>query len=319
MTGKKILIITGTTATGKTGLAVDLARKHGGEIVSADSRQSYRHLDIITGKDAEGGSFTRVKKAGSFDLGFYKIGSTPVWLYDAVSPREYFSAFDWAGLARIAVGLIEGKGRLPVIAGGTYFYIDTLLTGPSEAGVAPDWELRRRLGKVSLGKLQEMLAGLNPDRLGLLNESDRQNRRRLIRWIEKEIRSPKSKIQRKAKPLSDQYDLTWIGLKYADKEKLWEAIKARVEKRLAEGAVAEVETLLSMGYRRDDFGLQTIGYQEIIKYLSGETDLTGAVGEWTRREVQYAKRQFTFMKRNPRIVWYEVDRTPLREIANMVY
>lgn len=283
-----MIVITGQTATGKTSLAVELAKKHGGELVNFDSRQIYRHLDIITGKD---------------------LPPSEIHLYDIVTPDKYFSSYDYVAKARPVIEEIRNRGRTPVLVGGTYLYLKHLLYD-FDVQAPPDFDLRKILNKKTVPELQEKLMELSQGEIDTMNNSDRNNSRRLIRRIE--IIS-KGQSFRRTDPISqgnlrsNRLGVTsYIGLKYKDKEKLIEAIKIRVSKRIEAGAVAEVEKLLRMGYGENDPGMKTIGYQELIKYLKGVISYEHAVEQWINHEVQYAKRQYTFMKKDVNISWKEI-------------
>jgi tRNA dimethylallyltransferase len=300
---KRILAITGTTATGKTTLAIKKAKELNGEIISVDSRQLYRYLDIVTGKDITNNNFELVTVlANGFRLGFYKIEKIPVWLYDVVDPKKPFSSYDWALCAKEAIKLIEKKNKLPILVGGSYFYLQSLLYGLKSAGVGPNWPLRQKLAKLEIGLLQQKLKQISADSFSKLNQSDKQNKRRLIRHLEKltEDRSPR--FQPCLGIISD-YQVEIIGLKFNSRQDLAVQIEKRVEKRLAKGALEEIELLLQMGYKRDDPGMQTIGYQQLLAYINDEASLKEAKEQWIKKEVQYAKRQLTFMKKNQEISW----------------
>jgi len=301
----KLLIITGPTATGKTGQALRLAKELGGELVSADSRQCYKHLDIITGKDFEEPNWqkkTTLKER--FELGYYTIQGVPVWLYDVLDLKEYFSAFEWAQCAKAVIENIRRRQKVPILVGGSYFYLQTLLYGLADQAGEVDWEKRQALETMTLGELQQRLKKLNPRIYEGLNSSDRQNKRRLVRWIEK-LTELKGGLPSQT-PLSnwaDQFSLDFRGRRFKQKTDLIGKIKLRLEERLLKGALAEVEILLSMGYAETDPGLQTLGYRELLRYLRGELTLVEAIQIWETKELQYAKRQLTFMKKNSQIVW----------------
>ncbi|MFS8159548.1 MAG: tRNA (adenosine(37)-N6)-dimethylallyltransferase MiaA [Candidatus Roizmanbacteria bacterium] len=273
-----ISILTGQTATGKTEKAVKLAKETNGEIISADSRQIYTHLDIITGKDrVEGVSF---------------------WGYDLVDPKQIYSSYDFAHYAKDKINDIVKRGKHPIIVGGTYLYIQELLYGSDQKGVSPNQELRTKLSGISIGHLQTMLQNTSRVIWEGLNESDKKNPQRLIRKIEiaqsGQTISPISK--------TPNYDLTSYGcFFFKDQKELEETISQRVQKRIEQGAENEVKKLLEMGYTKDDPGLKTIGYTQLIKYLEGSISYEKALEEWIRSEIQYAKRQKTFMKRDPNL------------------
>jgi len=199
-----------------------------------------------------------------------------------------------------------------IFIGGSYLYIHHLLYIDQKKAVPPDEKLRKELEKLDVEKLQKKLQALNKDLFAGLNKSDRCNRHRLIRKIEisQSIANYQEKglqfrfnIQNKIK---FHPSIKIIGLKHKDKEALREKIGRRVRMRLAAGAVEEGEKILKLGYSPDSFGLKTIGCQQIIKYLHHQIDYSTMIEEWINKEVQYAKRQYTFMKRDPHIEWRKV-------------
>lgn len=282
----KLVVITGQTATGKTKLALTYAEKYRGELINFDSRQIYRSLNIITGKDKR------------------EIVSK-VHLYDIVDPKEYFSSFDYKQQALPIVEDIINRGKVPVFVGGTYLYLKHFLYDVETERIPPDWNLRKKLAFLSVAKLQNLLKEKNPDLYKRLNNSDRNNPQRLIRKIEIAshpigIRDPGGY------PFFNRFkknETILVGLRFRKRENLVNAIKKRVEKRLGQGAVDEVRTLLKKGYTPEDPGLKTIGYQQLIRYVRGELSKHEAVNEWMSREIQYAKRQLTFMKKDKNIKW----------------
>ncbi len=312
-----LYIITGQTATGKTKLALEIAKKENGELINCDSRQVYKELDIITGKDLEPNtSFKLIKKKGDFEIGYYPFYGTKIWLYDVVAPDKRFSSFDWKNLALEVIKDILKRGKTPIIVGGTYLYIYHLLYKIHTEGIKPDLKLRESLEKKSLEELQKILQDLDSNLWEKLTESDKKNRLRLIRKIE--ISKAGAKIPQKIdtskiyllEKLGEEYKglkVKIIGLKFKVKSALKEKIKKRVEKRLEQGAIEETKKLLEK-YGPNAPGLNTIGYKQLIKYLSGEYSIEQAINEWTKKELQYAKRQYAFMKRDRNIIWTELDK-----------
>jgi len=277
-----IYVITGQTATGKTSLALSLAKKHNGELVNFDSRQVYKYLDIITGKD---------------------LPASAIWLYDIVTPDQYFSSFDFAEKARTVINDIIKRGKVPILVGGSYFYLKHYLYGFDVDPVPANPLLRNKLNKKTVLELQKILAKLDEKSINKLNNSDINNPRRLIRRIE--ILSYKGKLVKKEKG-ETIVPKQFIGIRYSKKEDLVAAIKLRVKKRLKEGAIEEVKKVLKDGYKKTDPGLKTIGYADIIKYLEGKISREQAITQWENHEVQYAKRQYTFMKKDKNISWREI-------------
>jgi len=291
----KIVIITGQTATGKTTYALNLAKKENGELINCDSRQIYKHLDIITGKD--------------------KPESVKINLYDVIDPNEYFSSFDYVKFALPTIKKILNENKTSIIIGGTYLYLKHLLYNIETENIVPNWGLRKELATKTVQELQDILKKINVQLFNRLNNSDRNNPQRLIRKIEiSQTSFQPSRLEledNKKIIIADKLgvkniNVEFIGLYFKDKNKLKEKIIKRVEDRLNEGAINEVKNLLKMGYKENDPGLKTIGYQQIIKFLNGKISKEKAIEEWINKEVQYAKRQYTFMKKDPNIKWRAV-------------
>ena len=312
-----MIIITGQTATGKTKLALEYAKKYNGELINCDSRQIYKYLDIITGKDLSPRVSSRAERSGV-------EGS--VWLYDFIKPYKYFSSFDYVKAVQNIIKDVKKRRKTPILVGGSYFYLKHLLYG-FDTKVPPNFRLREKLNNKTVEKLHNILKKLNVKSFNQMNNSDRNNPRRLIRKIEIEKAAKKTGVEgkgipdglpagRQARSREVLFEAStdgnepetgpvflMIGLRYKNKEKLREAIKTRVEKRLKQGAIKEVELLLKKGYQKTDPGLKTIGYQQIIDYLEGNTTKKQAIEKWITAEVQYAKRQYTFMKKDKNIKW----------------
>ena len=286
----KLIVITGQTATGKTSLAHKLALEKNGELINADSRQIYKHLDIVTGKE--------------------RLADVPIWLYDIVEPNTPFSSSEYAQHARRVIKEIHSRGKTPIIVGGTYLYIKNLLYGFETESIGPDWNLREELNTASLEDLQMRLMDMNYDMFDSMNNSDQNNPRRLIRRIEILSHPDPSVSASRRIPQDDkglaQNDIEIIGLRFADDEKLRATIEKRVRSRIAAGAIEETRNLLSMDYKKTDPGLQTIGYKQIIQFLEEEISEENMITLWITAEVQYAKRQYTFMKTNSAIAWHTI-------------
>jgi tRNA dimethylallyltransferase len=188
----KIIILTGQTATGKTALALERAINENGEVVNCDSRQIYKHLDIISGKDLTNNNYFEVEKQGNYSLGYYNMDvpqtpntkhQSPLWLYDIITPKDYFSSFDFQKCAIPVLKRILEKGKTPIIVGGTYFYLYHLLYDVLTENIQPNWDLRERLKNKTVSELQEELKKVNPQLFTQLNESEQKNPQRLIRKI----------------------------------------------------------------------------------------------------------------------------------------
>ena len=284
---KRLFVITGQTASGKTKLALKLKKQENGVLINCDSRQIYKHLDIITGKDIK-----------------------DVLLYDIVDPKYYFSSFDYAQTAIQQIKKVINDNKTPIIVGGTYLYIKHLLYNIETENIKPDWKLRKQLNKYLLKDLQNKLKEINIKLFNNLNQSDRNNPRRLIRKIEIAKYEKAIKLNKEGsftyKPFFKNIKIEFIGLRFKKKQDLVSAIEKRVEKRLKQGAIKEVKELLNKGYSNKDPGIQTIGYKQIIEYLKGNISKTNAIEQWILKEIQYAKRQYTFMKKDKNIKWKDI-------------
>jgi len=297
-----MIIITGQTATGKTKLALELAEKYNGELVNFDSRQIYKYLDIITGKDLPNN--TKLKDEYFLIPNPYSLIPIRLWLYDVVTPDQYFSSFDFVKQVKPIIEAIKKRGKTPILVGGTYLYLKHLLYGIDINNSPPNFKLREKLNNKSVVELQKKLISLNRQIFENLNHSDQLNPRRLIRKIE--IASSPTKTVLNKTVFIKSVPKTFIGIRYKDRSKLRCVIEKRVEKRLKNGAIEEVKKLLKMGYKPNDPGMKTIGYQQVIKYLNKELTKQNAIDDWVNKEVQYAKRQLTFMKKDKNISWREI-------------
>lgn len=318
----KLLIICGPTGTGKTNLALQMAKQFNGELVSCDSRQVYKGMDIITGKDIpqnilptikklnsipnhsqEGGnlyrSSTNFEVPNEINIPIYIVDTIPIWGYDLVSPDQEFSVAHYQDYALTIIADIHRRGKLPILVGGTGFYIDAVVTGIGTTHVPRNDAVRLSLESLPLDQLQRRLEDLSPNVFHAMNDSDKQNPRRLIRKIE----IATSGIQEKS-PTS-MFDTLWLGLTLP-KDEQEKRIKERVIKRIANGAIEEIQNVVA-AYSWDTLALQAIGYQEWKKYLENPTheNYQTAVDNWQTHEIQYAKRQMTWFKKKKAITWYD--------------
>lgn len=316
---KKVLVITGQTATGKTKLGILLAKKFNGEIVSCDSRQIYQFLDIITGKDIKKNNLkekeikinNKIKR-----LTVYFQEKIPIWLYDLVDPKSYFSAFDYLLIAKAVIKDICKRNKLPVVVGGSIFYLKSLLEGlPKNAPC--NWKLRKKLEKLPVEKLQQLLANLDKNRFLKMNQSDQKNPRRLIRAIE--IAQCKNFTKEEKIPgLLEKYNLLILAL-VGKKDQLKELIKKRVEERLKQGALTEIKNLLKKGYSFTDPGLNTLGYQQLKDYFSKKTTLENAVKNWIKNEIEYTQRQKLFLNKIANVVFLNIEENLVDKAEKLVY
>lgn len=279
-TQSKLLIVCGPTATGKTGLAVHLAKVFNGELVSADSRHVYTGIDIISGKDKG------------------ELGDVPVHLYDVASVGDAFSASCYRILAIKAIEAIRNKGKLPIIVGGTGLYINAVVHPPETLHIPPNLMLRKRTARYSVDQLQSELAAKDSDRFDRMNQSDRNNPRRLIRALEIAMWRGKAKNPRGA-----MYESYWIGV-FRDVENLAARIEKRVNKRWKRGALTEASRYP---------GAVLCGMKPMSKYLRGELSEREAKALWVREEMAYAKRQMTWFRKQSDIHWYDAQKKDLEK------
>lgn len=276
----KIIVVLGQTATGKSDFAVQLAKKEGGEIISADSRQVYKGMDLGTGK------ITRKEMLG-----------VPHYLLDVASPKKVFSVSDFKKLADKKIGDIFARGKTPIICGGTGFYIDAVVDGVMLPEVAPNIKLRKILEKKSAEKLLEILKELDP---GRAKNIDVKNKVRLIRAIEiaKALgKVPKVKSQTK-------YEVLKIGLTLPD-ETLKDKIKTRLLARIKKGMLREIKKLHEGGVSWKRMEMLGLEYRYGALYLQGKLTKQEMIEKLNTEIWHYAKRQKTWFKRDKNIVWID--------------
>lgn len=277
---QKIIVVLGPTASGKSDLAVKIAKKINGEIISADSRQVYRGMDIGTGK------ITKKEMKG-----------IPHYLLDVVSPKMRFTVSQYRKLALSAMDKIFIKGKTPIICGGTGFYIQAVIDGLIIPEVAPDWNLRKKLEKKSTKELYNVLRKLDPKRA---ENIDKNNPRRLIRAIEIVKKTKKPVPGLKTNPLP--YRVLLIGIKKPQKE-LKKLISKRLLKRLKGGMISEIKKLRKNGVswkRLEEFGLE---YRYVAQYLQNKISYKEMIEKLQKEIEHYTKRQMTWFKRDRRICW----------------
>lgn len=284
----KCLIICGPTATGKTRLAAEIAKEFNGEVISADSRQVYRRVDIGTGKD--------------------KPRGVKIWGYDLVEPDEEFSVADFVAFTWSIIERLGRKNKLPIVVGGTGLYLKSLFEPPESLGVKADKKLRKKLEVLDIKQLQEELGRVAPERFRQMNWSDKHNPRRLIRAIEvanyhlRGVHAATSEVKNRRGVI---YDALWIGLT-ADRSMLEKRIRRRVEERAGGGMSVEVKRLMQ---KYSDWTLPAFsatGYHEWREYLMGKISRQEAIEQWQRSEQQYAARQMTWFKKQPYIYWFDI-------------
>lgn len=263
-------------------------------------------MNIITGKDTSPtDSWTLVDNFTSesgkdITLGYYLHEGIMMWGLDFITPNTSFSVYEYCQLVKNILSHTIVHGMTPIVVGGTYLYIKALLYG-LDATSGPSWDLRESLSNTSISDLQEKMKALNATTWESLNNSDRNNPHRLIRKIEIETATGASHTNHATKPILKTS--SYVALEHKTTDSLLSAITKRVHSRIKAGAKDEVEKLLSQGYTSASPGLKTPGYQEMIQHLEGKLTWEQAVEKWIRSEVQYAKRQKTFMKKDENVNW----------------
>jgi tRNA dimethylallyltransferase len=275
----KIIVILGPTASGKTGLSIKLAKKYNGEVISADSRQVYKGMDIGTGKIS--------KK---------EMQGIPHYLLDIASPKSRFTVTKFRELGQKTILKIIKKNKLPLIVGGTGFYIDSLINDNFIPEVKPDWQLRKRLEKLSTEQLFNKLKKLDPRRA---KNIDKNNPRRLIRAIEI-VLNTKMPVPLIKNPQL-KYNVLFLGIK-RDKDELKKLIHKRLIERLNSGMLDEAKKLRKIiSFKKmEDFGLE---YRYMALYLQKKLAYDEFISKLEKEIEHYAKRQMTWFKRNKKIKW----------------
>ncbi len=295
---RKLLVILGPTSTGKTDLGIEMAKKFSGEIISADSRQVYKYLDIGTGKEAS------IKYQVLRSKGFWIINGIKIWMYDILLPAEKFNLYEYVLKSQEIINNIVKNGKLPILAGGTGLYIRSLIEGISDFGTGENKNLRSEFKNLDIGEVRKRINKLSPEILKKLNNSELNNKRRLIRIIEKMTNPNTGKYY---PGIQKDFDILKIGLKTGRKI-LRERIKIRVLSRIDQGMIKESEKLLNEGIithkRMEELGLE---YKYIGKYLRGEINTQDELIDILTLKIgQFAKRQETWFKKDSDVNWFDV-------------
>ncbi len=290
----KILAIVGPTASGKTAVSVELARRLGGEVVSCDSMQIYRRMDIGTAKPTE------EEKCG-----------IPHHLIDAVEPDAPFSCAEYVTRASEVVKEISARGKLPILCGGTGLYLDRFLCGEMEETHA-DEDLRAALFAYAesegIDALHARLREVDPESADAIHPN---NVKRVVRALEiyEQTGIPKSEFDRRSQVGEAPYEATVIGLSYPRREVLYERINRRVDIMLADGLLQETKRLLDEGvFEVNLTAAQAIGYKELLGYFGGSETLTEAAENLKTATRRYAKRQLTWFSAKPYVEWVEMEK-----------
>ncbi len=291
-TKRPLVILTGPTAVGKTALSIALAKAIGGEIISADSMQVYRHMDI-----------------GSAKITPEEMEGIPHYLIDVLEPDQEFNVVVFQELAKQAAAEIYSRGHIPIVAGGTGFYIQALVYDIDFTENDEDTAFRRTLEEQAKREgaeaLYERLRAVDPESCESIHA---HNIKRVIRAIEFYEKTGKkiSEHNREQRQNDSPYNFAYFVLN-DDRERIYERINVRVDLMMAQGLVEEVRALRESGCRKEMVSMQGLGYKELLSYLDGETSMEDAVYLIKRDTRHFAKRQLTWFRREKEVIW--VDKT----------
>ena len=281
-----ILCLAGPTASGKTALAVELAKELDGEVVSCDSMQVYRRMDIGTAKPSR-----------------EEMQGIPHHMIDVAEPDEDFSVSRYCAMAAPIVDDIVARGKTAIIAGGTGLYMDSLIRG-NDFAPFPSTGVREKLeaetDEVGLPAMLTRLRGIDPDTADRVSD-----RKRILRALEVYLETGETITEhnRKTRLIPPKYTPLWLGLDFADRGELYRRIDKRVDIMLEMGLMEEIRSLLDSGIPEKCTAMQAIGYKEFVNALEGREPLSQAAEEVKKASRHYAKRQLTWFRRNPAVRW----------------
>lgn len=287
---EKLIVIAGTNASGKSGLGVELAARYGGEVISADSRQVFRGLDLGSGK------ITREEMRG-----------VPHHLIDVCEPGDFFSMADFQRQAYQAIDGVIARGKIPFLVGGTGLYVDSVADGYEISDQAPDLALRAHLETFETPTLYEMLKEKLPD-----TEIDPRNRNRVMRALERLAADDYHPGKR-----TPRYETLRLGVTW-DRETLKARIDERLERRLNEGMVEEVKGLLDQGVSTEFLMKLGLEYRYLTRYLQGEIEYDQMVLELGNAIKKFAKRQVTWFKKTENLHWLNMKNDPVSQAISLI-
>ena len=299
MNKKPLVILTGPTAAGKTALSIELSKRINGAIISADSMQVYRNMDI-----------------GSAKVTPEEMDGVPHYLIDVLEPSEEFSVHTFKQMAEDALKEIYAKGMIPIVVGGTGFYIQALLYDIQFTDTDTDTRYRDELEKLAESNgadwLHEQLKAVDPEAAEQIHAN---NVKRVIRALEyfHQTGQKISEHNETERQRTSPYNYVYAVLN-RDRAELYRRIDLRVDKMLEAGLLDEVKVLKEMGYTRDMVAMKGLGYQEVLDYFSGEITLDEAIYRVKRDSRHFAKRQLTWFRREREVTWVELDGRSEREV-----
>ncbi len=283
-----IICIPGPTASGKTALAVEIAKEFNGEVVSCDSMQVYRRMDIGTAKPTK-----------------EEMQGIPHHMIDVCEPEEDFSVSRYCAMASAAVDDIVARGKTAVIAGGTGLYMDSLIKGNDFApfpSTGQREQLEAQADEIGMEAMLELLREIDPESAARLHPADRK---RIIRALEvyRETGETITAHNLRTQSIPPRYNPIWLGLDFENRQDLYDRIDFRVKQMLEQGLVQEIEELLRSGIPPKCTSMQAIGYKEFVAALNGECSIPEAADLVAQSSRHYAKRQLTWFRRNKNIHW----------------
>ena len=300
---KPLVIIAGPTACGKTATSIELAKKINGEIISADSMQVYKYMDIGTAKATK-----------------QEMQDIPHYLIDEFYPDEEFNVMIFQKKAKDYIDQIYKKGKIPILVGGTGFYINALVFDNNFVEEESDSNLRNELYELAekngVEYLHNMLKECDPESAEKIHYN---NVKRVARAIEfyKKTGKPISEHNKEAKSKSSPYKTAFIVLDM-DRQKLYERINKRVDVMIEDGLVDEVKMLLEKGYKKELVSMQGLGYKEIVAYINGETSLEEAIEKLKQSTRHFAKRQLTWFRGQTDGLWIDISDGDVDNAVNKI-
>lgn len=294
----RVIAIVGPTASGKTGLAVRIAKYLNTEIISADSRQIYKDFNIAVAKPSA-----------------IEMDSVVHNLIGFVNPGEEYTVANFADDARLIIERIHSEGKIPVVVGGTGLYFRILLENFDMPRVEPDKEFRSRLEKLSIEELYAKLVEMDPV---IAQKIHPNNTVKIIRALEvcNSLKIPMSQAQ-KVKDNPD-YDVCWFGLNSENREFLYNLVNTRVDRMIQAGLEAEARKMYEK-YGNLQILLDTIGYREFWDYFNGKNSFEDVVEQIKQNTRRYAKRQLTWFRRNKEIRWFDIEKMTLDDISKKIF
>lgn len=294
---KKIIVLAGPTAVGKTEYAIDIAKAFNGEIVSCDSMQIYKFMDI-----------------GSAKPSLEERGKATHHLVDFLDPNTSFSVAEYQALAKEVIEDILNRGKMPIVAGGTGLYLDSILFPMNFANISKDSSIRKKYEELAkLNGKAYVYNILKNKNSSMADDIHPNNLVKVIRALEIiELGKEKEEFSKLRKKTA-HYDALLVGLN-RDRNRLYDRINLRVDLMLEEGLLAEVKSLLDMGIDKSSTAMQAIGYKELIQHIEGEISIEEAVDKIKQNTRRYAKRQLTWFKRYDNMKWFTLPENSKEEV-----